>query len=134
MLFKEVIGQEAAKKRFIQAVNDGRVSHAQLIFGPTGSGGLPLALAFAQYITCENPLEDDSCGKCPSCIKNAKMAHPDVHYSFPVAIVRKITKPKSSDFTEDFRQAVLDNPYLDHNDWGEVLETENKQLFIPVEE
>ena len=57
-----------------------------------------------------------------------------MHYSFPVATVRKITRPKSSDFTDDFREAVLQNPYLDHTDWGAALETENKQIFIPVEE
>lgn len=134
MQFAEVIGQQAVKKRFIQSVLEERVSHAQLIFGPEGSGGLPLALAFAQFLTCEKPTESDSCGICPSCIKNQKMVHPDVHYSFPVATVRDITKPKSTDFLEEFRQAVIDQPYLDLNDWFECLDTANKQGFMSVEE
>lgn len=134
MLFKEVIGQAEVKERLIQSYRESRLSHAQLLFGPEGSGVLPLALAFAQYITCENPGEQDSCGVCSSCIKNAKMVHPDVHYSFPVATVRGITKPKSIDFVADFREAVLSNPYLDLNNWFAELDTENKQGFMSVEE
>ena len=134
MLFKDVIGQQAVKTRFIQSVTDGRVSHAQLIMGPEGSGGLPIALAFAQYLTCENPGLEDSCGVCPSCLKNAKMVHPDVHYSFPVATVRDISKPKSTDFIDDFRQAVIEQPYLDINDWFDQLDVANKQGFMSVEE
>ncbi len=134
MQFVDVIGQQAVKKRFLQSVSEERVSHAQLIFGPEGSGGLPLALAFAQYLTCERPTESDSCGQCPSCIKNHKMVHPDVHYSFPVATVRDITKPKSTDFLEDFRQTVIDQPYIDLNDWFDCLDIANKQGFMSVEE
>ena len=134
MLFKNVIGQQAVKTRFIQSVTEGRVSHAQLISGPEGSGGLPIALAFAQYLTCERPTQEDSCGVCPSCVKNAKLVHPDVHYSFPVATVRDISKPKSSDFIDDFRQAVIEQPYLDINDWFDQLDVANKQGFMSVEE
>ena len=134
MQLRDVIGQQEVKQRFVQSVKDGRVSHAQLIYGPEGSGGLPLALAFAQYLTCEQPADGDSCGKCPSCLKNQKMVHPDVHYSFPVATVRDISKPKSTDFINDFRQEVIDKPYLDLNDWFESLDTANKQGFMSVEE
>ena len=135
MLFHQVIGQHEVKQRLIQSYREARLSHAQLLFGPQGSGVLPLALAFAQYITCENPREHDSCGVCSSCIKNQKMVHPDVHYSFPVATVRGIAKPKSTDFLKEFRETVLSNPYLNLNDWyAEMLDSENKQGFMSVEE
>ena len=134
MQLKDVIGQQDVKQRFVQSVTEERVSHAQLIYGPEGSGGLPLALAFAQYLTCEQPADEDSCGRCSSCIKNQKLVHPDVHYSFPVATVRDILKPKSTDFIEEFRKAVIDQPYLDFNDWFESLDTANKQGFMSVEE
>ncbi len=134
MLFSEVIGQKEVKEKLIQSYRSGRLSHAQLFFGSEGSGALPLALAFAQYITCEQPGETDSCGVCSSCIKNTKMVHPDVHYSFPVATVRKIQKPKSMDFLSDFRESVLANPYLNLDDWYLALDTENKQGFMSVDE
>ena len=87
-----------------------------------------------KQLWCENPGETDSCGTCTSCAKNAKMVHPDVHYSFPVATVRDVKKPKSLDFMPEFRQTVLENPYLDLNDWFGELDTENKQGFMSVEE
>ena len=41
-------------------VHQNRLSHALLFLGKEGSGGLPLALAFAQYITCDkNPLQKE---------------------------------------------------------------------------
>ena len=54
MQFKDVIGQSAIKQRLIASVRDNHVSHAQLFLGPAGSGKLPLALAYAQYILCPN--------------------------------------------------------------------------------
>lgn len=132
MLLSEVTGHQAAKVKFINAVRSGRVSHALLISGNEGSGGLPLALAFAQYLTCENQA-DDSCGQCASCIKNNKMVHPDVHYSFPVVKEEK-KEPKSNVYMDDFRACVLQHPYLDLNDWLAYLGAEKKQGFISVDE
>ena len=50
MLFKEVIGQEPVKRKLVDMVNQNRLSHALLFLGKEGSGALPLAMAFAQYI------------------------------------------------------------------------------------
>jgi DNA polymerase III gamma/tau subunit len=54
MLYKNIIGQDLAKQRLISSVKENRVSHAQLFLGPSGSGALALALAYIQYIGCEN--------------------------------------------------------------------------------
>lgn len=54
MLFKEISGQEKIKSKLIQTVLDQRVSHAQLFYGPEGSGKLALAIAYAQFINCTN--------------------------------------------------------------------------------
>ncbi|HRO72159.1 MAG TPA: hypothetical protein PK611_00650, partial [Saprospiraceae bacterium] len=58
--------------------------HAQLFLSREGAGGLPVALALASYIMCENRLPNDSCGTCSHCRKSHKYIHPDIHYSFPV--------------------------------------------------
>ena len=50
MLLSEVIGQEKLKQQLVQMVQHQRLSHAILFVGPEGSGALPLAVAFAQYI------------------------------------------------------------------------------------
>ena len=68
MQFKDIIGHESVKNRLINSVNNGRISHAQLFLGPEGCGNLPMAIAYAQYISCQNKGTDDSCGQCESCI------------------------------------------------------------------
>jgi DNA polymerase-3 subunit delta' len=132
MQFSKVIGQEAVKKRLIRSVKEKRVSHAQLFHGPEGSGSLALALAYAQYLSCEDKLENDSCGQCPSCIKYEKLVHPDQHFVFPVATTKTMTKkdPVSDDFIKDWRGLVIDKPYITPNQWFEHIGIENKQGII----
>lgn len=59
MHFSEVIGQQAIKANLAHMIQQNRLSHALLFLGKEGAGGLPLALAFAQYVICEkNPLQN----------------------------------------------------------------------------
>jgi len=134
MKFAEVIGHLDVKKRLIHSAKENRVSHALLFLGPEGTGGLPMAVAFAQYLVCENPGVDDSCGTCSACIKMAKYVHPDVSFSFPVATKDKIKEPKSVDFIEQFRKAILAEPYLNYMSWMDAADIENKQGIISVHE
>lgn len=134
MLFKEIIGQESLKKQLIQTVHSGRISHAQLFLGKSGYGVLPLAIAYAQYIQCSDKQADDSCGKCPSCLKLNKLIHPDIHFSFPVNTSKRVTsKPKSDDFIQNWRNINIANKgYFDLTDWHREIEIETKQSLINV--
>lgn len=132
MLFNEIIGQKAIKERLIRSVSEGRISHAQLFLGPEGCGSLALAIAYAQFISCQNKQETDSCGTCSSCVKYNKLAHPDLHFAYPIAI-SKDYKTSTSRISE-FRNAFLDNPYITLFNWFESLGAENKQAVIGVEE
>jgi DNA polymerase III subunit delta' len=134
MQFSDVIGQEEVKTRLVRSVKENRVSHALLFLGAEGSGNLPLALAFAQFLVCENSGGEDACGACPACVKMKKLVHPDVTFSFPVTTREKIKNPKSIDFISEWRKAVLHNPYLNYNDWISELDSENKQGNISVDE
>lgn len=51
MLFANVIGQQNTKQHLLEMVAQNRLSHALLFLGKEGSGALPLALAFAEYIS-----------------------------------------------------------------------------------
>lgn len=84
MKFNDIIGEEKLKKQFITNINEGRIAHAQIFHGESGYGLLPLAIAYAQYLLCEDRGIDDSCGVCPSCYKVSQLSHPDLHFSFPV--------------------------------------------------
>ena len=134
MKFSQVIGHTALKKRLIQSVSDNRVSHAQLFLGPTGRGSLALALAYAQYIACENKHNSDSCGTCNACIKYNKYVHPDLHFAYPVPLNKEKGIKSSTDLIKNWREQLSDNPYLSVNDWYDSLDAENKQPTIGVEE
>ena len=113
MQFRDVIGQAKVKQQLLQSVQSNRLSHAQLFLGQAGSGHLPLAMAFAKYVNCTQPTESDSCGTCSSCLKMSKLVHPDIHFSFPVIRKRPSPAPSlSSDWMGEWREAVLENPYL----------------------
>lgn len=132
MLFKEIIGQENIKERLIRSVKEHRISHAQLFLGPKGSGALPMAFAYAQYIACTNKSDADSCNTCPSCVKYNKLVHPDLHLVFPITLSKETRK--SDDLIAQFRNEFLNKPYMSLFDWLEVLEAENKQAIIGTEE
>ena len=132
MLFKEIIGQQAVKDRLVRSFKEGRISHAQLFLGPEGSGSLPIALAYARYISCKNKTDEDSCGQCSSCVKYNKLVHPDLHFVYPVALSKDVKT--STDVAANWREAFLDNPYITLFNWFEQLSAENKQAVIGVEE
>jgi DNA polymerase III subunit delta' len=128
MLFQEIIGQNAIKEQLIQSVFENRVSHAQLFLGPEGSGSFALALAYAQFISCTEKTETDSCGTCASCRKYNKLIHPDLHFSYP--FFRGGEKEDSMADLGEWRDLVLSNPYFNLDEWRLRLDAENKQPNI----
>ncbi|GAP69710.1 DNA polymerase III, delta subunit [Bacteroidales bacterium 6E] len=130
MFFKDIIGQSRIKERLIRSVHEERISHAQLFSGPEGNGKLALALAYAQYISCRNRSENDSCGGCPSCRKYQKLQHPDLHFVFPIFKPKGVQKSFCDDFLKQWREMVLKSPYFGLNQWGSFIEAENSQLTI----
>jgi len=132
MYFKDIFGHQSVKQQLISSVKNNRVSHAQLFLGPEGSGSLALAVAYAQYINCENKLEDDSCGECNSCRKYDKLIHPDLHFSYP--FYAKSKDDTAKDYMEEWRRAFLNNPYLGLSYWRDQLDAGNKQANINIAE
>lgn len=135
MLFKDIIGQKEVKERLTRTAREGVIPHAQLFCGPEGIGKFPLALAYAQYLNCENPSENDSCGQCPSCTKYNHLAHPDLHFVYP--IVKKAAKKKEvcDDYITDWRNFIKEkNYYFSYNQWLEYIDAENSQGLIYAKE
>jgi len=129
--FKNVIGQTELKKDFIREIKHGKIAHAQLFMGSLGNGGLPLALAFIQYLFCKNPTDTDSCGICPSCLKVQDLQHPDVHFVYPV--VQAISKVSDS-FLADWRKQVKEEPYFDAYTWTKRIDSKERKPIISTEE
>ena len=164
MQFKDVIGQSAPKQHLVGMVNQNRLSHALLFLGKEGSGALGMAIAFAQYIVCEqmngrradslkqeqslslfgestvattsSPILKvfDSCGTCPSCQKAALLIHPDIHFSYPVITKKSGTPPISTDYITEWREFIKEYPYGTAYDWLQFIGAENKQGNITAAE
>lgn len=134
MLFSNVVGQYAAKDGLIRMWESGHLPHALLLAGHEGTGGLPMALAAAQYIFCENKQSNDSCGACPSCSKVSKLEHADLHISFPSISPKPGTKAMSRYYIGEFREFIAQTPYGTTYDWLQFINAENKQGNITAEE
>ena len=130
MRFTEVVGQTVAKEGLIRMEQRGRMPHALLLLGREGLGGLPLALALAQYLFCERKSDMDACGECPSCQKMQRLEHADLHFTFPV-FGPKVTSAK---YIREFRAFVKSTPYGTTYEWLQSIEAENKQGNITAEE
>jgi DNA polymerase-3 subunit delta' len=134
MLFKDVLVSSALKSQLIVLVKENRISHAQLFLSQEGTHSFALAVAYAQYICCQDRKDDDSCGVCASCVKFEKLAHPDLHLIFPNCITKKVKKdPDSRLFAQEFRDFVFaKNYHIDMENWLAELGGENKQATINI--
>lgn len=131
MLFRDVVGQEDLKRHLIEEVKDDKISHAQLFLGKSGYGGLPLALAFVQYLFCEDKQDQDSCGVCGSCKKVQDLQHPDLHFSFPVVLSEsKTTNP----LLPEWREMIKENPYFNLNQWLSKIDPKGRKPTIGTDE
>src|SRR5262245_54750232 len=138
MQFSQVIGQTHVKQHLVEMVQHNRLSHALLFLGKEGSGALPLAIALAQFLVCEkaNPGEKaaDACNSCRACLQASKLAHPDIHFSYPVIPRKAGDKPVSTDYISEWREFITQYPYGNVYDWLQFIGAENKQGNITAME
>ena len=135
MLFSDILGQEHIKNHLTQSVDNGRIPHAQLFVGPEGSGTLPMAIAYAQYVLCQNANGENSGGNEACNLKFNTISHPDLHFAFPVTTSEKVkSKPVSNFYLEEWRQLINQQPYGNLFDWYKLLGVDNKQGQIGVDE
>lgn len=137
MQFSDVIGQPEAKKQIQRMLAEQRVPHALLFAGPEGCGKLPMALALAQRLLCQTPTpEGNACGECKNCRMASKLAHPDLHFTFP------IIKPAGTSasgavsdlFIDEWRELIKEKPYFTKQEWLKRMGVENQQAIIAVAE
>jgi DNA polymerase III subunit delta' len=141
MRFQDIPGLGSIKNTLIHSVETNHVAHAQLFHGGVGSANLALAWAYATYINCEDRsavsadtssgLSGDACGRCASCVKMAKMVHPDIHHIFPTPSAKETIL----ELLPTWRKFLLASPYRSMTDWLEFTGvTGNKQGIIPIKE
>jgi DNA polymerase-3 subunit delta' len=133
MKFSEIVGQEYIKKRLLYIARHEKIPHALLFAGPEGVGKLTTALAFAQYINCQQPTPEDVCDECPSCHKFARLIHPDLHFVFPVYKGSR-TSVVCDDFINEWRELVLQSSYFKSSKWYNVVAEDKGQPIIYADE
>lgn len=135
MQFSTIPGQERIKKHLMHNASSGRIPHAQLFVGPEGSGMLPMAIAYAQYILCGNKGGENEGGDTGCNLKFEHLNHPDLHFIYPTVTTEDVkTKPKSIDFIADWRGFLSQHPFGSLFDWYQVIGVQNKQGEIRVDD
>lgn len=135
MQFSQILGQEHLKSHLTKSATLGRIPHAQLFVGPEGSGTLAMAIAYSQYILCNNLSNENSGGNDSCNLKFEHFSHPDLHFVYPTVTTEDVkTKPKSLDFITEWRQFLTESPYGGLFDWYHLLGVANKQGEIRVED
>ena len=132
--FRHVIGQQGVKEHLLQMVRENQLPHALMFCGPPGAGKLPLALAFARYLLCTEPADDDACGECAGCRMLDNWAHPDLHFSFPVYKGKSSDHPVSDNYLSAWRDQLMATPYFDTEMWLNDIKAENQQITFYVQE
>ena len=134
MFFKDVIGQDELKMHLTETAQRGVVPHARLFCGEEGTGAFQLALAYSRYLNCVDRSNEDSCGKCPSCLKFNELAHPDLHFVFPMVSIKSAKKEVCDDYLPEWREflnsRIAQRTYFNIDTWIAHLNAENKQAII----
>jgi DNA polymerase-3 subunit delta' len=135
MKFSEIPGLGDTKQLLVDAIRENHLAHAQLFAGAEGALNLPLALACATYLHCENR-GVDACGKCPACSKSLKYIHPDTHFVFPVSNIKqdKDEERFKAEILKSWRSFLLETPFGNPDDWTNFYGGENKQALISRDE
>ena len=135
MKFSQVLGLNHLKHHLTSSADAGRVPHAQLFIGPEGSGTLPMAVAYAQYLLCKNTAGENEGGDEGCNLKCAHLNHPDLHFAFPVATSESVSShPVSNHYMEAWRAFLSEQPYGNLFDWYRAIGIEKKQGQIGVDE
>ncbi|HNP96367.1 MAG TPA: DNA polymerase III subunit [Cyclobacteriaceae bacterium] len=136
MRFADIPGLLPIKKKLIQSVQSNKMAHAQLIAGKEGALNLPLAIAYATYIHCQDRQPDDACGVCSACVKNLKYIHPDLHFVFPLSNVKndKDADRFKAEILKSWRAFLLEQPFGNLSNWTSYYGGENKQALISRDE
>lgn len=133
MKFADIPGHKALIQNLVHSIDSGHVAHAQLFAGTEGGVALMLALAYGQYLNCENPTDGDSCGRCLACIKIQKFIHPDFHYCFPFAKTKLVDDAESINaYLPLFRIFMAEMPFGTMGNWAEKAEFENRTPIINI--
>ncbi|MCR5004137.1 MAG: hypothetical protein K5984_07180 [Bacteroidales bacterium] len=124
MRLSEITGNKAVVDALEGMISSGRIPHALMFYENDGGCGMQVALSFLETLMDSR--------------KVAKVVHPDVHFTFPIATGGKIKEEaknlECNLFLGYFRDLVTKNPYFLERDLEAALGLEGKSGFITIRE
>lgn len=133
MTFDDVIGQKEAKERLLQLIKENRVPHAMLFTGPSGTGKLALAVAFASLLL--NPEGNPNYNNAKAMLDNFE--HPDLHFTYPTIKLPSMAsdyKPVSDDFAQEWHSLITKTRYFSIAQWTAQIGDDKKRAIITAGE
>lgn len=85
-----LVGREGLAGTLARAHAVDSLPESMLVYGPPGVGKQRIALWIGQLLLCTDPGPEGPCGECKSCRLAVSLAHPDLHWYFP------LPRPKGS--------------------------------------
>ena len=122
--------QQLAVRSINNMLETGKFPHALLLTGKNGFGSLKLAMNIAKVLLSQGNEQHDQ-----QKLKVEKASHPDLHLFFPINTTKTVkSKPRKTDFMNDWRDFTKASLYQDHSDWFQYIGIENKQGIINVQQ
>lgn len=97
--FNDIVGHDSVKEHLQTAMEQGKLSHAYIFSGESGSGKMMMAECFAAALLCTGEGERP-CGSCISCMQAETHNHPDIVY---------VTHEKTNISVDDIRQQIVND-------------------------
>ncbi|RCK72062.1 MAG: DNA polymerase III delta prime subunit [Ignavibacteriae bacterium] len=85
MSWDVLIGQNRVKELIKKQLENKRIPHALLFYGPEGTGMDVAAIHLAKILNCRNS-NYDSCDVCEDCKKLNSLQHPNIQLIFPLPV------------------------------------------------
>lgn len=79
-MWDKIIGQNNVINKLINIRKSGKIAHSYIFYGIDGVGKDAVAIEFAKYVNCNNPVDDGACDACPSCRQISTLSSTDFKF------------------------------------------------------
>ena len=113
--FRQIIGQETAKKILLRSYEKNHLASTYLFYGPDGVGKWPTAIALAALLNCEQPIRNeagkmaDACGECTNCKQILNLTFSELFFALPLPPYKSETE--AIELLTEYRELKREEPY-----------------------
>ncbi|MEJ2723292.1 MAG: DNA polymerase III subunit delta' [Deltaproteobacteria bacterium] len=101
--FSQIIGQDRAIRYLKEVIARAKMPHAYLFVGIPGVGKTTTAVALAQAVNCQDPIQGEACGRCQCCRQVESGNFADLEFIEPTGQNIKIEQIRQLDHAFGFK-------------------------------